>query len=171
MPPATPQDLFAFLDAHAIAHHTTQHPPLFTVAESAALKADLPGGHTKNLFMKDKSGTLVLISAEAHAGIHLNRLHRHLGTGRLSFTDADLLFDALGVRPGSVTAFSLINDAQGRVRFILDAALMETDPINFHPLVNTATTAISRHDLMKFARLTGHEPEIMDFRKLADEAD
>ena len=171
MTPVTPAELFAFLDAHGIAHSTTQHPPLFTVSESAALKADLPGGHTKNLFMKDKSGALILISAEAHASIRLNRLHRHLGTGRLSFTDADLLHEVLGVRPGSVTAFSLINDRACRVRFILDATLMETDPVNFHPLVNTATTAISRDDLLKFARLTGHDPEIIDFSILEGEAD
>lgn len=164
--PTRPQDLFAFLEANAIAFTHHEHEATFTVAESGALKAHIPGGHSKNLFMKDKEGQLVLISAEAHAELKLNRLHRVLGTGRLSFTDADLLFEVLGVRPGSVTAFALINDRAGRVRFVVDAALLAFDTVNFHPLVNTGTTSLSRAGFERFVALTGHRLEVVDFAAL-----
>lgn len=165
--PASRADLFAFFDTHGLSHTTREHPAVHRVEESALLKADMPGGHTKNLFMADKDGALVLISAEAHAKLKLNRLHKVLGTGRLSFTDADTLWRELGVRPGSVTAFALINAAPGRVRFVLDQSLMQSDPLNFHPLENTATTAMPRADLLRFVEATGHTVETVDFASLA----
>lgn len=164
--PASPSDLFAFLDQHAIAHQTIAHEALFTVAESRALKANLPGGHSKNLFMKDKDGTLVLISAWAESVLPLNRLHKLLGTRRLSFADADMMFDCLGIVPGSVTAFALINDPQHRVRFVVDSTLLSFDQVNFHPLANTATTTISRDDLRRFVAATGHDLTVVDFAAL-----
>jgi len=167
--PATRQDLFALFDELGIAHATTEHEPVFTVEEGEAIKADLPGGHTKNLFLKDKKDRRVLVSALGETQVRVNRLHRLIGCQRLSFAREDVLFDALGVRPGSVTAFALMNDTQGRVTFVLDAALLATDPVNFHPLSNDATTAIARDDLLKFAKATGHDPLIVDFAALAAE--
>jgi len=164
--PASPADLFAFLDAHAITHATVEHAATFTVEEGRDLKASMPGGHSKNLFMKDKDGTLVLISAWAESQLRLNQLHKLIGTRRLSFASAELMFECLGVVPGSVTAFGLLNDKQNRVRFIVDAALMGFDKVNFHPLVNTATTAISRVDLHRFVDLTGHALTEVDFSSL-----
>lgn len=166
--PASPDDLFAFLDKHSIGHTTLWHEATFTVEEGRDLKASMPGGHTKNLFMKDKDGTIVLISADADSELKLNQLHKQLGTRRLSFASAELMVECLGVTPGSVTAFALMNDTEGRVRFIVDAALMQHDPINFHPLVNTGTTAISRDDFRKFVALTGHDMTEVDFRVLAE---
>ncbi len=164
---ASPSDLFTFLSAHNIAHETIEHAPTFSVEDGRQLKAGLPGGHSKNLFMKDKAGHFVLVSAWADSELRLNRLHRLLGTRRLSFTDADALFDILGVRPGSVTAFALINDQINRtVRFIADARLMTFETIYFHPLINTATTAIASRDLLKFTAATGHGCEIIDFEQL-----
>ena len=168
--PAARADLFAVLDRLGVAHVTVDHPPVFTVAEGEAIKAEMPGGHTKNLFLKDKKGALILISALQSTEIALKRLHRALGCGRLSFADADRLYAALGVTPGSVTAFAIINDPDRRVRFILDAALMAHDPVNFHPLENTATTAVSPDGLLTFVRAMGREPEIVDFAALAREA-
>lgn len=165
--PASPSDLFAFLDTHGIAHQTVQHEATFTVAEGRALKAALPGGHSKNLFMADKEGTLVLISAWADSQLHLNALHRTLGTRRLSFTSGDRLMTALGVPPGSVTPFALLNDAAGRVRFVADAALVAFDTLHFHPLVNTATTSIARGGLSQFVSATGHTMDIVDFTTLS----
>ncbi|GGG89159.1 MAG TPA: DNA-binding protein [Oceanicaulis sp.] len=162
-PPVTREGLFSFLDALGIAHTTYDHAPVFTVAESDQIKAHMPGGHTKNLFLKDKKGNLILISAEHSTQIELKRLHERLGCGRLSFGSADRLEDVLGVTPGSVTAFALINDPQRKVRFILDAALMAHETVNFHPLKNDATTAISREGLLRFLAALGREPEIMDF--------
>ncbi len=161
--PATRADLLAVLDRLGVAHKTVEHPPVFTVSEGEAIKAEMPGGHTKNLFLKDKKGALILISALQSSEIPLKGLHRALGCGRLSFADADRLYEALGVRPGSVTAFAILNDPDRRVRFILDAALMAHDPVNFHPLENTATTAVSPDGLLDFVRAMGREPEIVDF--------
>jgi len=167
---ATRTDLFARLDALGIAHSTVDHPPVFTVEEGRDIKAKMPGGHTKNLFLADKKGAIILISALGETEVKINRLHRHLGCGRLSFGKEDLLLDVLGVRPGSVTAFALINDTGQRVRFVLDKALAAHNPVNFHPLSNDATTAISPDDLIRFAEDTGHAVEIFDFSTLLDEA-
>ncbi len=158
MPPATPEDLFARFDALGIAHRTTQHRPIFTVEEGADLKAQMPGGHTKNLFLKDKKGALFLLSALGDTRIDLNAVSKLIGAGRFSFGNADLLLRRLGVTPGSVTLFALINDADRAVTLILDEALFAHDPVNFHPLRNDATTAISPDGMLAFARATGHEP-------------
>ncbi|MFW5659880.1 MAG: prolyl-tRNA synthetase associated domain-containing protein [Oceanicaulis sp.] len=162
-PPASREALFSYFDALEIAHATVDHAPVFTVAESDQIKANMPGGHTKNLFLKDKKGALILISALQSTQIDLKGLHKRLECGRLSFGKADLLQEALGVTPGSVTAFAIVNDPEKRVRFILDAALMAHQTVNFHPLKNDATTAVSSADLLKFVRALGREPEILDF--------
>ena len=164
--PATPKDLYAYLDRLGVAYTTHEHAAAFTVAESAELKTSMPGGHSKNLFMKDKDGVIVLISAEAHETLKLNQLHKHIGTRRLSFASAELMEELLGVVPGSVTAFALMNESAAAVRFIATAKLMAHDPVNFHPLVNTATTAISRDDFSKFVASTGRELEVIDFSTL-----
>jgi prolyl-tRNA editing enzyme YbaK/EbsC (Cys-tRNA(Pro) deacylase) len=106
-PPAkTPDDLFAALDALGIEHSTVKHPPLFTVEQSRQLRGQIPGGHTKNLFLRDKKGALFLVVALENAVIDLKGLHRFLGaSGRFSFGSADLLREVWGVAPGSVTPF------------------------------------------------------------------
>ena len=159
----TPDQLFQLFEQLDIPVRTYQHTPTFTVEESRDVKLDMPGGHSKNLFMQDKSGALVLISANATAQLKLNRLHRAIGTGRLSFAPAGLMEKHLGVMPGSVTAFSLANDTEREVKFILEKSLSDCDPLNFHPLRNDMTTAISRTDFDRFLRYTGHECTIIDF--------
>ncbi len=156
--PATPEHLYARLAALGIGYATTKHRPVFTVEEGADLKAAMPGGHSKNLFLKDKKGALFLLSALGDTQIDLNAVSKLIGAGRFSFANADLLMQHLGVTPGSVTLFALINDPDGKVRLILDEALFGCDLVNFHPLSNDATTAISPADMAKFARATGHEP-------------
>src|SRR5262245_11402565 len=159
--PTTPDDLFAYLDRLGIAHPTVSHPPLFTVEESQVLRGQIPGGHTKNLFLKDKKGALYLVSALEDAEIELKSLHRRLGaSGRFSFGSADQLREALGVEPGAVTPFATMNDTQGRVCVVLDGAMMEHGTLNYHPLVNTMTTSINREDLIRFLEATGHPPRI-----------
>lgn len=164
--PASPDDLFAYLDALGIAHTTHWHEAMFTVEQSAVLKADLPGAHTKNLFLKDADGALVLIAAEAHNQLKLNQLHKHIGTRRLSFGPAELMAEVLGITPGSVTAFALINDRPPRVRFLVDRFLAESETVNFHPLTNTGTTAISQADFRRFVEATEHGFEVFDFSGL-----
>lgn len=158
MPPVTPDQLFAFLDSLGVAHVTHQHRPVFTVEESTGIKESMPGGHTKNLFLKDKKGRLVLLSAIADTMIDLTAVSKLIGSGRFSFGNADLLMQHLGVTPGSVTVFAAINDTERNVTLALDEALFAHDPVNFHPLRNDATTAISPGDLLKYCRATGHEP-------------
>lgn len=168
----TPDQLFAFLDDLGIAHATISHPPLFTVEQSQALRGQIPGGHTKNLFLRDKKQAVFLVVAEENAEIDLKGLHRVLGaSGRFSFGSPDLLQELLGVTPGSVTAFGAINDTAGRVTVVLDAALMEHESINAHPLVNTMTTSVGREDLVKFLEATGHIPRIERVSGLTPEAD
>jgi Ala-tRNA(Pro) deacylase len=161
--PVTRTQLFAFLDERGISHHTKDHRPIFTVEEGEDIKAGLPGGHSKNLFLKDKKGRLFLLSALAETSIKLNQLHKVLGCARLSFGKAELMRQVLGVTPGSVTAFSLLNDEEGQITFVLDAALLEQNPVNFHPLKNDATTAISPADLLRFSQATGHIPVLVRF--------
>ncbi len=159
--PASPDELFAYLDGLGIAHQTVSHPPVFTVEEARALRGQVAGGHTKNLFLRDKKGALFLVVAPEDAAIELKSLHRLLGaSGRFSFGSADLMRETLGVEPGAVTPFAVINDRAGRVTVILDAALMAHEALNFHPLVNTNTTTISREGLLKFLEATGHRPRI-----------
>ena len=159
--PKTPDELFAFLDSLGIKHSTVKHPPLFTVEQSRALRGQIPGGHTKNLFLRDKKHELYLLAALEDAGIDLKSLHRVLGaTGRFSFGSSDLLREVWGVEPGAVTPFGAINDKQVRVTVVLDAAMMEHATLNYHPLVNTMTTSIARGDLVKFLEATGHLPLI-----------
>jgi Ala-tRNA(Pro) deacylase len=159
--PASPDELFAFLDGLGVAHKTVRHKPLFTVEESQALRGEIPGAHTKNLFLRDKKGTVFLVVALEDATIELRSLHRLLGaSGRFSFGSADLMREFIGVEPGSVTPFAVINDRLPRVTVVLDAAMMDHAVLNFHPLTNTGTTTISREGLLKFLEATGHKPRI-----------
>ncbi len=159
--PATPEDLFAFLDRLGIAHTTVRHAALFTVEQSQALRGTIPGGHTKNLFLRDKKGAFYLVVAQEDAAIALKDLHRRLGaSGRFSFGSAEAMGELLGVVPGSVTPFAAINDTAGQVMVVLDRAMLANEVLNFHPLVNTMTTSISRDGLMKFLAATGHEPRV-----------
>ncbi len=163
MTAATPAALFAFLDRLGIAHRTLEHPPVFRVGEGDEIKAALPGGHSKNLFLKDAKDRLWLISALDETRIDLKRLPAVIGSGRLSFGSPALMAESLGVTPGSVTAFGLINDTGRRVSFVVDAALLASDPVNFHPLTNAATTAVSRAGFLAFLAALGIGPMVVDF--------
>jgi Ala-tRNA(Pro) deacylase len=159
---ANPDDLFAYLERLGIAHHSVSHPPLFTVEQSQALRGQIPGGHTKNLFLRDKKGVLYLVSALEDAVIALKSLHRILGaSGRFSFGSAELMRETLGIEPGAVTPFAAINDPDRRVTVVLDATLMQQPTVNFHPLTNTMTTSIARADLVRFLEEVGHPPRIV----------
>jgi Ala-tRNA(Pro) deacylase len=161
MSACSPDQLFAYLDDLGVAHQTVQHAPVFTVEEARTLRGKIAGGHTKNLFLRDKKGALFLVVAPEDAAIELKSLHRLLGaSGRFSFGSAELMRETLGVEPGSVTPFAVINDRAGRVTVVLDAAMMMQHTLNFHPLINTGTTTISRDGLLKFLEATGHRPRI-----------
>jgi len=163
----TKADLLAFFDAIGVAARTHEHPAVFRVGEGEEIKAGIAGAHTKNLFLKDAKGQLWLISAEDGSMIDLKRLPPVIGSARLSFGSAELMAATLGVTPGSVTAFALINDSERRVRFLLDKALADAPVVNFHPLTNTATTTVDQTGLRRFLAAVGVEPLIVDFTTLS----
>ncbi|MES1991579.1 MAG: prolyl-tRNA synthetase associated domain-containing protein [Pseudomonadota bacterium] len=161
------EDCLNWLDRHGIAHETREHEALHTVEEAQAARALwggpwITGGHCKNLFLKDKKDALFLVVTLETRALKLNQLGGPIGAARLSFGNADLLYEVLGVRPGSVTPFALMNDRSHRVTPVLDAPMLAHDRLHFHPLDNRATTAISKDGLMAFVTATGHRPIILD---------
>ena len=163
-----PQQLFAKLEALGIAHRTVEHPPVFTVEEAKALRGNLAGHHIKNLFLRNKKEEMWLVVALEDRAVDLKRLGEALGAGRLSFGSPERLRRVLGVEPGSVTPFALVNDEARVVRLALDRGLADDGPtgggpINAHPLVNTMTTAIASADLLRLFEATGHAPLWLDF--------
>jgi Ala-tRNA(Pro) deacylase len=160
--PKSSDDLFAFLDSLGIAHRTEWHEPVYTVAESNALSAHMPGVHTKNLFLKDKKDQYFLLTVGEHATVDLKTIHGLIGAAsRVSFGKPEKLMDYLGVIPGSVTTFGAINDTDQNVSIFLDEHVMAGEVVNCHPLRNDATTAISPADLLLFLKATGHTPHVL----------
>jgi Ala-tRNA(Pro) deacylase len=160
--PTTPEQLLARLAELGIASRTVNHPPVFTVEEAKALRGELPGGHVKNLFLRNKKGAMWLIVAEEDRRIDLKALGNRIGAGKVSFGSADRLMQYLGVLPGSVTPLGLINDRGVEVQVVIDQALLAHDPINVHPLTNDRTTALSPQDLLAFIAACGHKPQVLD---------
>lgn len=158
----SPKELLDHLQNLGIEVTTVEHPPLFTVADSQGLRGEIPGGHTKNLFLKDKKDNFFLVTVEEDAVVDLKSIHQVIGAAsRVSFGKPEKLLEYLGVIPGSVTVFGAINDRDHNVQVIIDADLMKYDVINGHPLTNEATTSIRREDLIAFLKSTGHEPRIL----------
>ena len=160
--PATPDDLLAYLTHLGVDHETVEHPPLHTVEDSQAHRGDIPGGHSKNLFVKDKKSRLYLLTLGEETPVDLKRVHEKIGAqGRVSFGSAELLEEVWGVKPGSVTPFGAINDTAQRVTVVLDADMMAHERLNFHPLINTRTTGLPSAGLVTFLKATGHDPLIV----------
>jgi Ala-tRNA(Pro) deacylase len=158
----TREELLNELTQLGIAHSTVNHEPLFTVEQSKAFYDKMPGGQTKNLFIKDKKGRHFLVSMKHDAVVDLKTIHTRLGgQGRVSFGNAEDMLAFLGVVPGSVTLFGVINDVDQNVTVFLDEALLAHDRINAHPLTNEATTNIATSDMLRFLKLHGHEPSIL----------
>ena len=160
--PTTPEALLERLAALGIETRTVAHEPLFTVEQSKALRGQLPGGHTKNLFLRNKKGRMWLVTCLEDRQVDLKALAAALEGGRFSFGSAERLMANLGVIPGAVTPFAVTNDAGGAVQMVLDKALLDHDPLNFHPLDNARTTAIAPGDLLRFLEAVGHPPLILD---------
>ena len=168
--PLSPQDLLKKLEELDIKTTTHEHEAVFTVDESSKIKQDIPGGHTKNLFLKDKKGNFFLVVAEGSAQIKLNSIHGLIGAkGRVSFGKPEALMELLGVKPGSVTAFAPINDIENKVSVIIDEPLLRYDLINCHPLTNEMTTTISREDLLQFLKQVNHEPQIIQVSEVGED--
>lgn len=159
--PATRQELFQRFHNLGISAKTHEHAPVFTVEEAKRVHDGIAGGHCKNLFCKDEKGALWLIVALEDSVINLKTAPAKIGSKRLTFGKPDLLMEVLGVEPGSVTPFGLINDRDVRTNVILDERMMAEEKLNFHPLQNAATTTIAAADLISFIRSCGHDPRIV----------
>lgn len=160
---ATAAQLLARLTALGIATRTVEHPAVFTVDEARRLRGDLPGTHTKSLFLRDPKETMWLVVCLEDRAVDLRRLAGRLGSRRLSFGSPARLMRTLGVIPGAVSPFAVINDRARLVRVVLDRAVLARDPVNLHPLDNTRTTAIAAADLLRFLEAEGHPPLLLDF--------
>jgi len=163
--PATPEALFERLASLGIRHHTVNHPAVFTVEEAKALRGPLDGSHTKNLFLRDKKGAMWLVVLPEDRDVDLQDLAVQIGAKRLSFGSAERLLTYLGVIPGAVTPFGVINDRDRVVRIVIDRAVLEREPLNFHPLDNAMTTSIGADDFLAFLQAEGHAPQIIDFER------
>lgn len=160
--PMSPQQLLRYLEDLGIQVSTVEHPPLYTVEESQRLRGQIEGAHTKNLFLRDRKDNHFLLTVEEDAQVDLKQVHHLIGaSGKVSFGKQEMLMDLLGVAPGAVTAFGVVNDTERRVTMVLDEGLMLNPLINAHPLTNTATTTIARDDLLRFAEATGHRPLVL----------
>ncbi|MEM7743042.1 MAG: prolyl-tRNA synthetase associated domain-containing protein [Pseudomonadota bacterium] len=161
-------DLYALFEAQDIAYTHHPHPPLHTVEESKELRGEIPGAHVKNMFLKDKKDRLWLVTCLEYRQIRIRDLEKEVGAAKASFGKPELLWETLGLRPGAVSPFGLINDTDHRVTVILDEQMLELDPINAHPLHNEATTGLSSTDFRRFFEITGHTPLIIDFDALEE---
>jgi Ala-tRNA(Pro) deacylase len=166
--PTSPEQLLARLAALGITVRTVDHAPVFTVEESQHLRGELPGAHIKNLFLRNRKEDMWLVTVEESRKVDLKALGEKLtgetgGAAKLSFGSADRLMTYLGVVPGAVTPFAVINDKGKKVKMVLDRHLLDVDPVNAHPLVNFKSTAISPADLVKFLEAEGHKPQLLDF--------
>ena len=160
--PATPDELFRRLDELGIPAETVRHQAVFTVDEAKAHRGEIAGGHCKNLFLKDKAGKLWLVVMLESSRLDMKAAQGKLGSARLSFASPDLMRSVLGVDPGSVTPFTVINASAAQVQVVLEAAMMRESRLSYHPLTNTATTTVASADLLKFLRAQGHDPRIVE---------
>lgn len=167
----TDRDLYARLDALGIAYKTYEHEPVYTVGENQTGRGEMPGAHIKNLFLRDKKKNLVLATVEEDRDIDLKDLRKRVGSsGNYSFGKPELLMEVLGVEPGSVSPFGVINDVERRVTVVLDKAILAEGLVNAHPLRNDRTTAVSPQDLMSFLTAEGYNPVVLDFDQPAGDA-
>lgn len=160
--PTSSKDLMNYLTNLGIEFSYTEHVAVFTVAESEAIEKDIEGTHCRNLFLRDKKKNNYLLVLRNETEVDTKKLPEILGSGRLSFGSADRLWEYLGVRPGSVCPFSIINDKENHVKIFLDQSMMETDIVNYHPLLNTMTIGLTPADLLKFIDSCNHEAHIVD---------
>ncbi|NTU76744.1 MAG: prolyl-tRNA synthetase associated domain-containing protein [Alphaproteobacteria bacterium] len=160
--PVSPEYLFSYLDRLGIAHSTVEHPPMFTVHDGKAWLDKIPGAHCKNLFLKDKNDKIWLAVMPAAKRADIGKLQKRIGSARLSFGKPELLREVLGIAPGSVTPFALLNDTDRRVAVILDSDMVNNETVNYHPLRNNASTTLKMVDFLKFIRALNYEPFIVD---------
>lgn len=168
--PTSPESLIASLTALGIPHRVYEHAAVFTVAESQHVDAQIAGCHTRNMFLKDKKGAMFLVTLRHDTMIDLKKLSDVLGAGRFSFGSPERLWENLGVRPGSVTPFAIVNDTRKAVTLVLEAGMMDEEIVNYHPLVNTMTVGLTPQHLLDYMRSIGVTPRIVDLSPACPDA-
>ncbi|MFC1854589.1 prolyl-tRNA synthetase associated domain-containing protein [Candidatus Dependentiae bacterium] len=159
------KDLFKFFDKHNIKYKNHKHNRIFTTKDRIEIDTPIPGAHTKNLFLRNKSGDFWLISM-LHERLDIKKFQQIVDSGKLSFASPQMLMEKLGIEPGSVTPFALLNQTSQGIAVILDEKMMEHETLNFHPMRNDMTTSVSKDDFIKFVKLCGHTPAIIDLPKI-----
>lgn len=157
-----PPRLLALLARIGVEAATYEHEPVRTVVEAKAATAHVPASHCKNLFLRDRAGQRWLVVLPEERVLDLAALAALLDVRRLSFASPEELEARLGVLPGAVTPFAVVNDPERRVRVVLDRSLLSRPALKFHPLVNTATTVVSPEGLLRFLEAAGHPPALVD---------
>ncbi|MCW5646111.1 MAG: prolyl-tRNA synthetase associated domain-containing protein [Sphingopyxis sp.] len=152
--------LLADLKALGIPFAAYEHDAVFTVAESDAVNAALPGAHTKNLFLKDHGGAYWLVTVPSAARVDLKALPQAIGSKRVSFGKAEDMTRLIGIAPGSVTPMAAINASPGSITVVIDANLAVSGIVNVHPLRNTATIGLSGAAIIDLLRHWGHNPRV-----------
>lgn len=165
--PMSPGQLFSRLEALEIEYDLYHHDAVFTVEESGKLNESIPGMHCRNLFLRDKKKVMYLVVASNETKIDLKKLEKLLNAGRFSFGSEQRLWQYLGVRPGSVCPYAVINDTEKTVNVILDQAMQTDEKVNYHPLINNMTISVAFDDLLKFIESCGHNPRIVDLTRAA----
>lgn len=165
--PTTPDELMAALTRLGIEFSLHHHRAVFTVAEAETVEHDIPGTRCRNLFLRDKKKNNFLVVLRNETEVDLKKLQPLIGADKLSFGSAERLWEYLGVRPGSVCPYAIINDKTQQVKIILDQSMMRTARVNYHPLLNTMTIGTAPADLIKFIESTGHAPYIVDLAAAA----
>ena len=158
------EELIKLLDESNCDYEVKEHAPLFTVEDSKSLRGSILGAHSKNLFLKDAKGQFYLLSVEENTKVDLKKIKNFIGSKKLSFAKAEYLESILGIEPGSVSPFALINDVDKKVLFFLDKNFLNYEKLNFHPLVNTATVNIATSDMIKFIEEKHNPIKYIDFK-------
>lgn len=158
------EELIKLLDESNCDYEVKEHAPLFTVEDSKSLRGSILGAHSKNLFLKDAKGQFYLLSVEENTIVDLKKIMNFIGSKKLSFAKAEYLESILGIEPGSVSPFALINDVDKKVLFFLDKNFLNYEKLNFHPLVNTATVNIATSDMIKFIEEKHNPIKYIDFK-------
>ena len=158
------KDIYQVLEELGISYRKYEHPPVFTVEEADRHRGELQGGRTKNLFLRNKKGKRhYLLVVESDRKVDIKKMQGLLGESSLSFASPERLMKYLGLEPGSVSPFGIINDEAGEVIVILDAGLLRHEMLHYHPNVNTATLAVSREDFQRFLDQSGNEVRVLEF--------
>ncbi len=165
--PTSPEELMARLTALGIPFALHHHKAVFTVAEAETVEHDIPGTHCRNLFLRDKKKNNFLVVLQNSTEVDIKKLQPIIGADKISFGSADRLFEYLGARPGSVCPYAIINDKNNEVKICLEKSMLETERVNYHPLINTMTIGTTPADLLRFIESTGHTPHIVDLSAAA----